>query len=448
MSTVQPPSLASSAPYPLAGLATRVVRAVRLDTVRFIAFISMAGPLSLAIPPLWTVPLESLLPTFVVLTILSTAFEFAAVQLPHEGKLSLATIPHIATLLLLPAPWGAASVASAVAIEELVNRRPWAKVAFNVSSFLVTMSLATLAVGIVGDPWAATADRDDLRLIAMIVIATLAYQGINKALVGGIIAIATGRRFLYVVRANGRNTGLPEFGAGLLGALFAILWTVHPLWTALLAVPAAVISRTLRYVRQLERETHSAVRTLARVVDHRDATTAHHSERVAEYAIVLARELELDDELVEVIEQAASVHDLGKIGVPDRVLLKPGPLSQAERATMWLHTEIGAEILNHYELFRAGATIVLHHHERYDGHGYPNGLAADAIPLGARVVAVADAFDAMTSDRPYRRALPLSEALDVLRDGAGTQWDPTVVAAFLRLVAEGRLPVPAPGGLP
>jgi putative nucleotidyltransferase with HDIG domain len=417
----------------------RLGRALRLDTHRFIGLVSLSGLASLAIPPQWGAPLAVVLPAFVALTVLSTALEFAAVQLPHEGTLSVATIPHIATILLLPPPWGAVSVSIAMGIEEGFNRRPLAKVVFNMASLALTLSLASLAVGMLGNPWATIGARDDIRAGLMIVVAAVAYQGTNKALISGIIAITTGRGFGYVVRANGRNTGLTEFGAGVLGALFAILWMIHPLWTALLTVPAAVMSRTLGYVRQLERETHSAVRTLARVVDHRDPSTAHHSERVAEYAVLLARELNLDDDLVEVVEQAASVHDLGKIGVPDRILLKPGALTEAERTAMWVHTEIGAEILGHYELFRAGSTIVLHHHERYDGTGYPGRLAGDQIPLGARVVAVADSFDAMTSDRPYRRALSIEDAVDRLRAGAGSQWDPSIVAAFLRLAAEGRL---------
>jgi putative nucleotidyltransferase with HDIG domain len=178
---------------------------------------------------------------------------------------------------------------------------------------------------------------------------------------------------------------------------------------------------------------------MAQVVDDRDSSTFHHSERVASYAVSLAGELSLDQSLIELIEQAASVHDLGKIGVPDRVLLKPGPLTTDERATMWLHTQIGARILSQFHLFRSGAEIVLHHHEAFDGSGYPHGLAGDAIPLGARVVAVADAFDAMTSDRPYRRALSVDEAVERFRIGSGRQWDPVVVSAMLRLLREGRL---------
>lgn len=110
---------------------------------------------------------------------------------------------------------------------------------------------------------------------------------------------------------------------------------------------------------------------------------------------------------------------------------------------MWLHTEVGAEVLRRYQLFRDGAEIVRHHHESYDGTGYPDGLSGESIPVGARVVSVADAFDAMTSDRPYRLALPLDTALARLRAGAGVQWDPVIVGAFIRLVMDGRVDLPA-----
>ena len=253
------------------------------------------------------------------------------------------------------------------------------------------------------------------------------------------MALSTGRPLAYVIRTTGRSTIFAEAGAGMIGVLFALIWEIEPIWTLLLAIPGAVIARSLQYISQLERETRSAVQSLAGVVDDRDPSTYHHSTRVARYAVAIAEELELDQELVELIDQAASVHDLGKIGIPDRVLLKPSPLTSDEQLTMWLHTEIGARILRQFNLFRSGAEIVLYHHEAYDGSGYPAGLAGEAIPLGARVVAVADALDAMTSDRPYRDALSLAEAIERFRSGSGVQWDPAIVGATLRLLLDGRL---------
>jgi len=131
---------------------------------------------------------------------------------------------------------------------------------------------------------------------------------------------------------------------------------------------------------------------------------------------------------------AARLHDLGKIGINDAILKKPGLLSPEERKDMERHSEIGASILGYFPLFSKGVAFLLHHHERYDGEGYPDGLKGERIPIGARIVAVIDAFDAMTTDRPYREALSLKRAWDVLKDGAGGQWDPTIVRVFMEAV--------------
>jgi HD-GYP domain-containing protein (c-di-GMP phosphodiesterase class II) len=415
---------------------------------RYIALVAAAGIASLVLTPTWTATPDVWLPAFAILTALSAALEFVAVPLPRGGVLSVATITHVATILLVPPPFGAISIGLAVLAEELLRRVAFLKAAFNVSGYVLTASLASIAVGGVGNFWevarSATADQPTahLTLFALIAVAGFVYNVVNSLLTSGVIALASGLPFTYLLRVNSRNTGLSELGGTTVGGLFALIWTIEPLWTALLALPAAVISRSLQYIRQLETETRSAVKSLAEIIDHRDPSTFNHSERVANYAVALARELQLPEDEVDVIEQAAAVHDLGKVGVPDRVLLKPGPLNESERAAMWLHTEIGSRVLSNFQLFRDGAQIVLHHHESWDGTGYPGRLAGEAIPMGARVVAVADAFDAMTSGRPYRSPLAVDEALDRLRRGAGIQWDPTVVGAFLKVVMAGKVELP------
>lgn len=427
---------------------SRTLAIPRLGVRGYITLVVVVGLASLLLPPRWMQPFEIWFPAFVVLTAVSAALEFVAVPLPRGGVLSVATISHVATILLVPAPFAALSIGLAVLIEEAVRRVPLAKGAFNVFSFILTASLASLAVGLVGDFWSVTRaaapslPTEHLRLLLLIAVAGGVYNVVNSLLTSAVIGMATGLPFLYLVRVNSRNTGLSELGGTTVGGLFALIWTVEPVWTALLVLPAAVISRSLQYIRQLESETRSSIRSLAEIIDHRDPTTFDHSERVAVYAVALAHELELPEDVVEVIEQAAAVHDLGKVGVPDRVLLKPGPLTDSERATMWLHTEIGAQVLRNFQLFRAGSEIVLHHHESWDGTGYPGRLSGDAIPLGARVVAVADSFDAMTSGRPYRVPLSVDEALDRLRRGAGIQWDPTIVGAFIKVILAGRVALP------
>ena len=406
---------------------------------RYVALVVVTGFMLLVAPPSWTGDPLLWVPAFVALTLISAALEFISVELPHEGVLSVATISHVATMLLIPPPFAAVSVGIAALAEQLWRRKSLLKLSFNAANYLVTISLGSLAIGLIGNPWLAAGGHQHLVFFSMVVASSIVYYIVNDMLTSGIIGLVTQRPILDIFRANARNTLTAEAGAATIGALFALLWTIEPLWSLLLTVPGAVISRALRYIRQLETETRSAVKSLAGAIDDRDSTTYHHSERVAVYAVLLAQELGLPATTVDLIEQAAEVHDLGKIGVPDRVLLKPGPLTADEQALMWLHTEIGAKILSRFQQFRPGAEIVLHHHENYDGTGYPSRLAGTAIPVGARVVAVADAFDAMTSNRPYRNALTSEEALRRLRDGAGRQWDPVVVGVFLKLAGEGRL---------
>jgi len=430
-------------------------RWLRASIRRFVVLVVVLGVGSLFLPGTWHAPASAWIPAAIALTILAAALEFVAVPLSRGGEVSVATIAHIAILLLVPAPWAAVAIGLAVLFEELVARRPLLKVVFNVSAFVLTASVTSFALGLIGDPLdiaRLTIDHGDqpFHWFGILIVASATYYVVNWLLTSSIIAIASEQPLAYILRTNWTRTLLMEIGAETLGGLLAVIWMVEPIWTVLLAPPTAVISRALQHIRQLETQTQSAIRSLAQIVDHRDRSTFHHSERVAGYAVELARELGMNENEVMLVEQAASVHDLGKIGVPDRVLLKPGPLDDEEKAAMWLHTEIGAQILVHFELFREGAGIVLHHHERWDGQGYPHGLAGEAIPLGSRVVAVADAFDAMTADRSYRAAMPVDVALDHLRRGSGSQWDPLVVGAFLRLLDRGGVqvhqssPEPAP----
>lgn len=169
---------------------------------------------------------------------------------------------------------------------------------------------------------------------------------------------------------------------------------------------------------------------LAEAVDAYDADTGSHSYAVGELAAGIAARVGLDREEIELIRLAGEVHDVGKLAVPQTILRKPSPLDGSEREVLERHPLTGFRLLDAL-CIEPVATWVLHHHERWDGTGYPNGLADDEIPLGARILLVADAYDAMTTDRPYRRRLPHSRALAELERCAGTQFDPGVVTAFV-----------------
>lgn len=174
---------------------------------------------------------------------------------------------------------------------------------------------------------------------------------------------------------------------------------------------------------------------LSRAAEYKDEDTSAHISRVSEYVAAIATEVGLDEDEVETLRHASPMHDIGKIGVPDRILLKPGKLTPDEWKTMKMHTVFGHSILDgsRSKVLESGRTIALTHHEKWDGRGYPRGLAGDQIPLSGRITAVADVFDALTSRRPYKEPFPLDESLRIIRNGAGRDFDPHIVDAFFRI---------------
>jgi HD-GYP domain-containing protein (c-di-GMP phosphodiesterase class II) len=174
---------------------------------------------------------------------------------------------------------------------------------------------------------------------------------------------------------------------------------------------------------------YRAAASLAKAVDARDVYTGSHSERVGELSAKIARRLGIDEPQVELIRLAGSLHDLGKLAIPEEILRKPGALNESERLVLQRHPQIGHRMLESLGV-EPIAEWVLHHHERWDGAGYPDGLRGEEIPIGARIIFVADAFDAMTSERVYRKPLSEREALDELERCGGSQFDPAIVDAF------------------
>jgi response regulator RpfG family c-di-GMP phosphodiesterase len=185
--------------------------------------------------------------------------------------------------------------------------------------------------------------------------------------------------------------------------------------------------------RELKDTYKSTLEALGSALDTRDVGTEAHSRRVHGYSMATAREYGVPDHQLTDIAHGVLLHDIGKIGIPDSILLKPGPLTPDEWKVMRRHPEIGRRLIESIPFLREAVPIVFHHHERWDGTGYPLGLKGEAIPLGARIFAVVDAFDAMTFDRPYSKAITFEAAKAEIRRCGGTHFDPTVVQAFLRV---------------
>ena len=189
-------------------------------------------------------------------------------------------------------------------------------------------------------------------------------------------------------------------------------------------------------LQQTERSYEDTLEALGAAIDLRDSPTAGHSRRVFLYSMELAKSIGGLEQELRSIAMGAWLHDIGKLAIPDRVLLKPGPLTDSEWEIMRRHARIGYDLVKSISFLAGAAEIVLTHHERFDGSGYPQKMKGDEIPFGARIFAVADTLDAMTSDRPYRAALPLQAAQEVIERGSGTLFDPLVAAAFLRVSGE------------
>ena len=186
-------------------------------------------------------------------------------------------------------------------------------------------------------------------------------------------------------------------------------------------------------VKDIEAREKDTLLHLAKAGAYRDPYTGEHVKRMAQYCRVISKSLGLNDSVCHTLEYAAPLHDIGKIGIPDDILLKPGVLTAVERQLMCSHAEMGYSILRNSpsKYLQMGATVALYHHEHYDGQGYPNGLRGIAIPVEARIVAIADVFDALTSKRPYKSAWPLEQALEHIKQRSGQQFDPDCVEAFL-----------------
>ncbi|MDH3591301.1 MAG: response regulator [Planctomycetota bacterium] len=189
-------------------------------------------------------------------------------------------------------------------------------------------------------------------------------------------------------------------------------------------------------LRDLRESYEATLDAMVSAIESRDCETKHHCRRVQAYAVTLAQRIGVTPEELVDISYGALLHDVGKIGVPDSVLLKPGKLTEDEWKTMRAHTRIGYKMISKVKFLKGSADIVLYHHERWDGQGYPYGISGEDIPLGARIFSVIDTYDAITSKRPYKEALPIQHAREEIARCAGTQFDPRVVTEFLKFTDE------------
>jgi putative nucleotidyltransferase with HDIG domain len=371
-------------------------------------------------------------------------------------KLSVASAVFFASVLLLPVLAAAALVGALQAVDVCVAavrkvrrtgekppmRAIVANVLFNGGQAYLSALLAGLLLAANGvSAWAGI--RDAQAAFALIAAAVLMHAT-NVSLVSVAVALATSRNPLPLF-FNTQRVAYVQFVTLYLLGTAAAFASARFAWLPLLAiVPAALIHQSLRQRVQMRRDAMRAMERMADEVDRRDPYTFNHSQRVAIYTHAIARKLGFSSLDVEIISLAAKVHDIGKIRIPDSILLKPAALTAAERRVMESHSRLGYDILRPFGEYSKVLDLVLSHHERYDGRGYPNGTVGRHLMLIAQVIPVADSLDAMTTARAYRGARSWSAAMEELRRGAGTQWNPQVVEAAVAVLSQRDEPMAAP----
>jgi HD-GYP domain-containing protein (c-di-GMP phosphodiesterase class II) len=331
---------------------------------------------------------------------------------------------------------GGIVVALAHVADGVYVRREWIKTVVNAFG----LGLSTIVSGTVylelADPGFSTLGNYQ-NLLATILAATI-YTLINSGSLALIVSPVMGIGPFEMWRANFSGLYVEVITVATLGSLIPVLVTENPLSIVLLIVPLLLGPHlAFKGIRQAHHETRVAMEGLADALERRDPYTYRHSVRVTEYVrAILSKMPQIPRPTAESIIAAAQIHDLGKVGSRDGSLKKPGALTAQERHELQQHAAIGADIVGRLEAYAQSVSTIRHHHERWDGTGYPDGLAGERIPLGARIIAVADAFDAMTSDRVYRPAMSADAAFVELRKGRGTQFDPQIVEVFQAAFAD------------
>jgi len=366
--------------------------------------------------------------------------ELGAVRLPGGGDApSVAAVDIASVFLIGPAGTAWIHVAATLGVQGLVRRRPLERLIHEVASSALTTWLTGMAFLAAGGRIGALELPADL---VPMVTACGVYFALDSIRVTTALAPSSWRSAWRAWDQLYGRVLVHHVSFLALGCWIAVVALhVGPWALPLLLVPVVMARHAFAHYVGIRGDLKDCVRALSEVLDEVDPYTRQHSVRVAQYAVRLARELGVSESDVEDLEYAALVHDLGKIGPQhQRILQKPGALTNEDQRTLRGHPATGAGIIGKVGALRRAAEIVRLHHERPDGRGYPLGLRGDQVPMGARILNVADAFDAMTSDRSYRRALDVEDALLELARGAGTQFDPAVVRCLLAMQQAGRFP--------
>ena len=379
---------------------------------------------------------------FAVFILLSVLSEVYATWIPaYRWAISSSIAICLAALFILGPHLAVVFVFSSSLLSELFlrwNADPEQRIAglvpivFNVSQLVVTVSLAGLLLRFF--------QREALILdgapdFALAIAAFAVYFLLNLSFVTGIVSLTEQKHFFPALWQSIRQFFVQYLVLCVSALLLAVLRAIS-VWHIFLALfPLTLVHISFRGFLKQQTEARKTFERISRLLDERDHYTAVHSVEVADLAVQIAGALGLSQGQIERVDIAARVHDIGKVAIPDAILLKPGPLDDEEWEIMRRHPVISAELIEGLEIYAPVAQAVRHEHERWDGSGYPDGLKGEQIPLIARVIAAADIYNALATDRPYRAAFPHDKVVEIIEDMKGADLDPMVADALLLVIA-------------
>jgi HD-GYP domain-containing protein (c-di-GMP phosphodiesterase class II) len=386
----------------------------------------------------------------------ATLLEGVHNRLRISAKGSTSFISHMASALLFGGWWAALIAAGSSLLDELGRGSTGIKLVFNTAQRALAVSLAAIVYQLLGGelppsylkPFATLASQAVQRDLGLFLVFATVYFLVNSAAVTAAVALSAGRAFREVWNLNTRGVLAYDLVASFVGVLVAWFYIRSEQWIGFgsigllgVVVPVIAVRHVYGLYHQLEDSGQELLQVMVKAIEARDPYTSGHSVRVSEMSRAVAVELGLPARAIEEVETAALLHDVGKIHEEFAPLLrKEGRLTDEETALMQTHSAKSADLVGIISKFQGFIhESVRHHHERWDGHGYPDGLAGKGIPLGARIILIADTIDAMTTDRPYRKRLPLDVVIAELQKCKGSQFDPELVDVVVASVAVRRL---------
>ena len=374
---------------------------------------------------------------FITLIVIADSVQ---ISLPRGGASIYASSPiDLAGIMLFgPAVMVLEESVATIITEGILQRRPLIKVVFNVPLLALTVGVS----GIVYRSFGSLGSLESPLFLIPLAAAGVVYYLFNTWSVALVIALKDMRNPLHVWKQNYMWNFFHILAFAPVGAVIALLYAKSGIWTIALFIIPLFLARYSFQLYLDMRETHiNTIAALTSALDASDPFTHGHSFRVSRYALRIARKIGLSSRDLEMLEYAALLHDIGKISVQNDILLKVGPLTEEEWKVLRAHPNIGADIVEQLKFLKEASEVIRCHHERPDGSGYPRGMRDNEIPIGAHILNVVDAFDAMTSDRPYRKALLIERVIEELETYKGTQFHDRVTDLLLELYWKGEFPL-------